>query len=113
MAENSFDAKPVKAKLKPGVLPGVRQIRRPDFSKSAADIEKTEEARQQALIQEENGAPEDAASAVEDAQEAAAVAASLAAQEGAPEEEKLDESAITDERKMSPGKCSRVMSWCA
>ena len=99
MAENSFDAKPVKAKLKPGVLPGVRQIRRPDFSKSAADIEKTEEARQQALIQEENGAPEDAASAVEDAQEAAAVAASLAAQEGAPEEEKLDESAITDEPK--------------
>ena len=97
MAENSFDAKPVKAKLKPGVLPGVRQIRRPDFSKSAADIEKTEEARQQALIQEENGAPEDAAFAVEDAQEAAAVAASLTAQEGAPEEEKLDESAISDQ----------------
>ena len=74
MAENSFDAKPVKAKLKPGVLPGVRQIRRPDFSKSATDIEKTEEARQQALIQEENGAPEDTVSAVDDAQEAAAVA---------------------------------------
>ena len=76
---------------------GIGKLIRSGFHRSY--IEKTEEARQQALIQEENGAPEDTASAVEDAQEAAAVAASLAAQEGAPEEEKLDESAITDEPK--------------
>ena len=93
MAENNFDGKPVRARLKPGVLPGVRQIKRPDFSVRAADIEKAEEARAQALS-DETVRTESA-----DAEEAAAVAASLAAQEGAPEEDQLDESAITDEPK--------------
>ena len=105
MAENNFDAKPVKARLKPGALPGVRQIRRPDFSKRAEDIEKAEEARMQALAVEAGAeAGSDvldgaAAESFADAEEAAAVAASLAAQEGASEEDQLDESAITDEPK--------------
>ena len=106
MAENNFDAKPVRAKLKPGVLPGVRQIRRPDFSRRAEDIEKAEEARMQALAVEagaEAGSDvldgAQAAESFSDAEEAAAVAASLAAQEGASEEDQLDESAITDEPK--------------
>ena len=99
MADNNFDAKPAKARLKPGVLPGVRQIKRPDFSVRAADIEKAEEAR--ALAESGQAGEADAAesSALADAQEAAAVAASLAAQEGASEEDQLDESAITDEPK--------------
>ena len=106
MSENNFDAKPVKAKLKPGVLPGVRQIRRPDFSRRAEDIEKAEEARMQALALEagaEAGSDvldgAQAAESFSDAEEAAAVAASLSAQEGASEENQLDESAITDEPK--------------
>ena len=106
MAENNFDAKPVKAKLKPGALPGVRQIRRPDFSKRAEDIEKAEEARVQALAQEAGAEPgseatgeTDLVTALADAEEAAAVEASLAAQEGASEEDQLDESAISDEPK--------------
>ena len=92
MAENNFDAKPVKARLKPGALPGVRQIRRPDFSKRAEDIEKAEEARMQSLAVEAGAeAGSDvldgaAAESFADAEEAAAVAASLAAQEGASEE---------------------------
>ena len=107
MAENSFDAKPVRARLKPGVLPGVRQIRRPDFSKSAEDIEKAEEARAQEPALDEGKSewiPSEDFLAVEtaeyaDEEEAAAVAASLAAQEGASEEGRLDENAITDEPK--------------
>ena len=93
MADNNFDAKPVRAKLKPGVLPGVREIRRPDFSRRAEDIEKAEEARMQSLAREA-GAEEGsdvldgahAAESLSDAEEAAAVAASLSAQEGASEE---------------------------
>jgi hypothetical protein len=42
MAENSFDAKPVRAKLKPGILPDVPVIKRSDFSRRAEDIEKAE-----------------------------------------------------------------------
>ncbi len=99
MADNNFDAKPAKARLKPGVLPGVRQIRRPDFSVRAADIEKAEEARAMAETAEAGDAGAADSSALEDAREAAAVAASLAAQEGASEEGQLDESAITDEPK--------------
>ena len=100
MAENNFDAKPAKARLKPGVLPGVRQIRRPDFSKRAEDIEKAEEARMQMLAAEAGAETADGAQeSLADAEEAAAVAASLAAQEGASEENQLDESAITDEPK--------------
>jgi len=106
MADNNFDAKPVRAKLKPGVLPGVREIRRPDFSRRAEDSEKAEEARMQSLALEA-GAEEGsdvldgahAAESLSDAEEAAAVAASLSAQEGASEENQLDESAITDEPK--------------
>ena len=52
MAENNFDAKPVKAKLKPGILPGVREIKRPDFIRRAEDIEKAEESRMQSLALE-------------------------------------------------------------
>lgn len=106
MAENNFDARPVRAKLKPGILPDVHEIRRPDFSRRAEDIEKAEEARMQALALEA-GAEEgsdvlgdaQAAQSLTDAQEAEAVAASLAAQEDASAEGQLDESAITDEPK--------------
>lgn len=70
-------------RVKAGVLPGVRQIRRPDFTRKAADIEKAEAER--VLKQDQ------------DEVDAAAVEASLAAQENGGEEEKLDESAITDE----------------
>ena len=106
MAENNFDAKPVKAKLKPGILPGVREIKRPDFFRRAEDIEKAEESRMQSLALEagaEAGSDvlndAQAAESFSDAEEAAAVAASLAAQEGASDEEQLDESSITDEPK--------------
>ena len=75
MADNNFDAKPAKARLKPGVLPGVRQIRRPDFSVRAADIEKAEEARAMAETAEAGDAGAADSSALEDAREAAAVAA--------------------------------------
>ena len=70
-------------RIKAGVLPGVRQIRRPDFTRKAADIEKAEAER--VLKQDQ------------DEVDAAAVEASLAAQENGGEEEQLDESAITDE----------------
>ena len=97
MAENSFDAKPVRAKLKPGILPDVPVIKRTDFSRRAEDIEKAEEARRQALALEAGA--EEGADALDDAREAEAVAASLAAQEGASDEDQLDESSITDEPK--------------
>lgn len=97
MADNNFDAKPVKARLKPGVLPGVREIRRPDFTKRAADIEKAEEEKQKVLAAQ--AGDEDWEQSVSDSEDAAAVAASLASQEGASSEDQLDESAITDEPK--------------
>ena len=94
MAENNFDAKPVRAKLKQGVLPGVRQIRRPDFSRRAEDIEKAEEARMQAL------ALEAGAEAVSDVLDGTQAAESFSdAEEAAAVEDQLDESAITDEPK--------------
>lgn len=72
-------------RVRQGVLPGVREIRRPDFTRKAADIEKAEAER--VLRQGED----------QDKVDAAAVEASLAAQEAGSEEEQLDESAITDE----------------
>ncbi len=91
MAENKKTTAAVRVKA--GVLPGVREIKRPDFSKKAADIEKAEDTRDEMKT---------AAQALE-AQEAAAdrvdeamVAMSLEAQEGEGAET-LDESAITDE----------------
>ncbi len=79
------DKKETKVRVKAGVLPGVREIKRPDFTKKAADIEKAEAER--VLNQ---GDP------AEDAQ-AAFVTQSLEAQEeGTVGGEQLDESAITD-----------------
>ena len=85
MADKNLVPRSGVVRVKAGVLPGVREIRRPDFTKKAADIEKAEAER--VLKQGEK---------MDDA-DAAAVKASLEAQESAPEEEKLDESAITDE----------------
>ena len=82
-------------RVKAGVLPGVREIKRPDFTRKAADIEKAEAER--VLNQGESAA--DIAARQEEA-DAAAVAASLEAQEeGGALGEQLDESAISDEAK--------------
>ena len=78
-------------RVKAGVLPGVREIKRPDFTRKAADIEKAEAER--VLNQGESAA--DIAARQEEA-DAAAVAASLEAQEeGGALGEQLDESAIS------------------
>lgn len=74
-----------KLRLKAGVLPAVQEIRRPDFTTRAADIERAEAER--VLNQGEN----------RDEEDAAAVKASLEAQQAGGEAEQLDESAITDE----------------
>ena len=60
-------------RVKAGVLPEVRQIRRPDFTRKAADIEKAEAER--VLLQDEN------AQSIQEEADAAAVAASLEAQD--------------------------------
>ena len=79
-------------RVKAGVLPEVRQIRRPDFTRKAADIEKAEAER--VLLQDEN------AQSIQEEADAAAVAASLEAQdEDGSLGEQLDESAISDEAK--------------
>ena len=85
MADKNLEPRSGGVRVKAGVLPGVREIRRPDFTKKAADIEKAEAER--VLKQGEDT----------DAADAAAVKASLEAQEAGGEEEQLDESAITDE----------------
>ena len=85
MADKNLGPRSGGVRIKSGVLPGVREIRRPDFSKKAADIEKAEAER--ALNRGEDT----------DAADEAAVRASLEAQESGTEEEQLDESAITDE----------------
>ena len=77
MADKNLEPRSGGVRVKAGVLPGVREIRRPDFTKKAADIEKAEEDT--------------------DAADAAAVKASLEAQEAGGEDAQLDESAITDE----------------
>ncbi len=80
-----------KIRVKAGVLPGVREIKRPDFTRKAADIEKAEAER--VLMQGED-------SASVDADEAAIMAQSIEAQEAAGSgEDQLDESAISDEAK--------------
>ncbi len=82
MADNNE----VKVRVKAGVLPGVREIKRPDFTKKAADIEKAEAER---VLNQGDAAVEDA--------QAALVAQSLEAQEeGTADGEQLDESAISD-----------------
>ena len=85
MADKNSEDRRGGVRVKPGVLPGVREIRRPDFTKKAADIEKAEAER--VLRQGENT----------DAVDEAAVKASLEAQQAGGEEQQLDESAITDE----------------
>ena len=85
MADRNSEDRRGGVRVKPGVLPGVREIRRPDFTKKAADIEKAEAER--VLRQGENT----------DAADEAAVKASLEAQQAGGEEQQLDESAITDE----------------
>ena len=85
MADKNLEPRSGGVRVKAGVLPGVREIRRPDFTKKAADIEKAEAER--VLKQGEET----------DAADEAAVRASLEAQEAGGEDAQLDESAITDE----------------
>ena len=68
-------------RVRAGVLPEVREIKRPDFTRKAADIEKAEAER---VLNQDDA-------------DAEAVAASLEAQAQGDEESQLDESAITDE----------------
>ncbi len=95
MAERKKTSGTGAAMIKAGVLPSVREIRRPDFSKKAADIEKAGENRSKAddMLDALNGNDSD----VRDAIDQGMVMASLEAQEGAGEDEQLDESAISDE----------------
>lgn len=80
-----------KAKVKAGVLPEVREIKRPDFTKKAADIEKVEAER---ILNQGDPVNE------EDEVQEETVVASLESQEGNDEEGgQLDESAISDEAK--------------
>lgn len=72
-------------RVKAGVLPDVMEIKRPDFTKKAADIEKAEAER--VLNQGESA---------QDRAEEAVMARSIESQEGAGEEGQLDESAISD-----------------
>ena len=85
MADKNSEERRGGVRVKPGVLPGVREIKRPDFTRKAADIEKAEAER--VLKQGEDT----------DAADEAAVKASLEAQQAGGEEQQLDESAITDE----------------
>lgn len=86
MADKNTETSRGPVRVKAGVLPGVREIRRPDFTRKAADIEKAEAER--VLMQDES---------VADMADAAAVKESLAAQEAGGQDGQLDESAITDE----------------
>ncbi len=97
MAERKKTSGTGAAMVKAGVLPEVRQIRRPDFSKKAADIEKAMEESGRADEMLASLKDENADDAARDAVDQAMVAASLEAQDGAGEEEQLDESAISDE----------------
>ena len=63
------DKKEAKVRVRAGVLPEVREIRRPDFTKKAADIEKAEAER---VLNQGDAASDEA--------QAAAVAQSLEAQ---------------------------------
>ena len=77
MADKNLEPRSGGVRVKAGVLPGVREIRRPDFTKKAADIEKAEAER--VLKQGEDT----------DAADAAAVKASLEAQEAGGDENKV------------------------
>ena len=88
MEEKKLDSKRGGIRVKVGVLPGVREIRRPDFSRKAADIEKAETER---MDDPSAVSAEDTVDAVQ----TAGVEESLDAQENGAE--RLDESAITDE----------------
>ena len=88
MEEKKLDSKRGGIRVKVGVLPGVREIRRPDFSRKAADIEKAETER---MDDPYAVSAEDTVDAVQ----TAGVEESLDAQENGAE--RLDESAITDE----------------
>lgn len=84
------ETKKTTVRVKAGVLPGVREIRRPDFTKKAADIEKAEAERVAERVLKQGDDADDAA-------EAATVAASIESQEGTSAEDgQLDESAISD-----------------
>ena len=80
------DNQEVKVRVRAGVLPGVREIKRPDFTRKAADIEKAEAER--VLNQGETPG--------QDAADETLMAESIEAQEAAGEEGQLDESAISD-----------------
>ena len=45
MADKNTEHRSGGVRVKAGVLPGVREIRRPDFTRKAADIEKAEAER--------------------------------------------------------------------
>ena len=83
------DEKKTTVRVRGGVLPEVQQIRRPDFTRKAADIEKAEAER---ILNQGDPA------ALIEQEQAAAVAKSLDSQSGDGEMQ-LDESAITDEAK--------------
>ena len=85
MADKNKEHRSGGVRVKAGVLPGVREIRRPDFTKKAADLEKAEAER----VLKQGEADTDSA-------DEAAVKASLEAQESGGEDVQLDESAITD-----------------
>lgn len=80
MAEHDSNTGVKAVRVKAGVLPEVREIKRPDFTKKAADIEKAEAER---VLNQDDA-------------DAAAVEASLTAQSENGDEQ-LDESAICDE----------------
>ena len=80
-------------RVKQGVLPGVREIKRPDFTKKAADIEKAEEKRREEKAKEAAMSEQE----VRDTVDQAMVEESLKAQENGVDGEVLDESAISDE----------------
>ena len=82
MADRNYETGKPKLRVKAGALPPVRQLKRPDFSKTAADIEK--EHRAEPDLSENT-----------DAWDEAAVEESLAAQESGAAGI-LDEEAITD-----------------
>ena len=83
-------------RVKAGVLPGVREIKRPDFSKKAADIEKAEEKR----TSEKAASPmteQEAQDKIDEAMVRASLEAQDVSSQGSAAEEMLDESAISDE----------------
>ncbi len=84
MAERN---KPTSVRVKAGVLPPVREMRRPDFSRKAVDIEKAEEKRTAAEKEQD----------AQDKIDQAMMEQSLEAQKNSSDDDQLDESAITDE----------------